>query len=352
MRNFSLPLRVCTVLSRRFYFVFTDDSSLALDALSLWAYTEIILNSQRETESKRMIWFYVFLIAFVFLLHFLAIAPAKKRLLPDHPLCGRTYAHRGLHSLRNQVPENSMPAFSYAASRGYGIELDVRLSADGQVVVFHDDNLSRMTGDPRRVESVPAAELCAMSLDNTSHTIPLFADVLAEVRGRVPLIVEIKPDSSREELCRKVLETLEGYEGLYCVESFDPRVLYWFRRHAPQVIRGQLSTRMKLAAPRLNPILAFALTNLYCNFISRPHFIAYDYNFFDTPNLRTLRTRYGAANAAWTIDNFNDYENCVHYAQMVIFEGIQPPQQFHDPRDRVARHESTIVGDRRPGGNR
>ena len=93
------------------------------------------------------------------LLHFLLISPDRKRMMPGNPLCGRTYAHRGLHSLRNQVPENSLQAFTYAASRGYGIELDVRLSADGQVVVFHDDNLSRMTEDPRRVDAVPYDEL-------------------------------------------------------------------------------------------------------------------------------------------------------------------------------------------------
>ncbi|MBR6747359.1 MAG: glycerophosphodiester phosphodiesterase [Clostridia bacterium] len=294
-----------------------------------------------------MFTFILLLLVVLPLLHFLMISPDRKRMMPGNSLCGRSYAHRGLHSLRNQVPENSLQAFSYAASRGYGIELDVRLSADGQVVVFHDDNLSRMTDDPRLVSAVTYEELRTLSLNGTSQTIPLFSEALEVIGGRVPLLIELKPGANRDELCRKVWELLQGYEGDYAVQSFDPRSLNWFRRNAPQVWRGQLSTNLRLSSPSMNPILAWALTNLYMNFLSRPHFVSYDVNFFGNRNLRSLRVRHGMASAAWTVDNTNDYENVVKYAQMIIFEGILPPIRFDDSRSGVTRRERTPAGGKR-----
>ena len=130
-------------------------------------------------------------------------------LLPGHapfakkaPFSGWCYAHRGLHSPDKSVPENSLAAFAAAADAGYGMELDVQLSKDGEVVVFHDDTLDRVTGVAGRVDAFDWAELKEMPLCGTGHHMPLFTEVLATVAGRTPLIVELKSEIGRAS-CRE-----------------------------------------------------------------------------------------------------------------------------------------------------
>ena len=124
-------------------------------------------------------------------LYFLLLIPRFRS--PDcGALMGYYYAHRGLHNLNEGVPENSMKAFRLAVEKGYGIELDVQLSADGIPVVFHDNTLARMCGVNRRVRELTLAELKALSLGGTKEQIPTFQEFLEMVDGRVPLIVEIK----------------------------------------------------------------------------------------------------------------------------------------------------------------
>lgn len=131
------------------------------------------------------------------------IAPGKIRKKQKSPFQNRNFAHRGLHKRDKSVPENSLAAFERAASYGYGIELDVQLSKDGQVVVFHDDTLNRVCGVDARVDSKTLAELQQLSLCGTDETIPLFSDVLKTVRGRGALIVELKNGKRNKELCEK-----------------------------------------------------------------------------------------------------------------------------------------------------
>lgn len=209
---------------------------------------------------------------------------------------GRNFAHRGLHSADGTVPENSLPAFAAATDAGYGSELDVQLSRDGQVVVFHDDDLPRMTGAEGRVDSRTLAELRALRLGDTAETIPLFTEVLAVVAGRQPLIVELKSGPAWPELCEKTLALLRAYEGPWCAESFDPRIVRWFRLHAPDVTRGQL----------LNPARqyhcchrrAFFLSRGLCNLLARPHFVAWGGG---KPNASVrLCRRLGAVGVFWT----------------------------------------------------
>lgn len=131
------------------------------------------------------------------------VAPGKIRKKQKSPFQNRNFAHRGLHKRDKSVPENSLAAFERAASYGYGIELDVQLSKDGQVVVFHDDTLNRVCGVDARVDSKTLAELQQLSLCGTDETIPLFSDVLKTVRGRGALIVELKNGKNNKELCEK-----------------------------------------------------------------------------------------------------------------------------------------------------
>lgn len=226
----------------------------------------------------------------------LLLAPGKTGRNQKKPFIGRNYAHRGLHSEDKSVPENSLPAFDKAAAAGYGIELDVQLSKDGQVVVFHDDDLNRVCGDARRVDEVDYAELKEMKLCQTEETIPLFSTVLETVNGRSPLIVELKTGRRNDELCRKTCETLAGYEGNYCIESFDPRIVAWFRKNAPEILRGQL------AAPaceyKNKKPLPFLLSHVLLNVIARPQFIAYKIG--PRPLSVRLSELMGAMKVGWT----------------------------------------------------
>lgn len=193
----------------------------------------------------------------------------------------RNYAHRGLFTTDQAVPENSLPAFAAAVTAGYGIELDVQLSSDRQVLVFHDDTLDRMTGTHGWVRDFRYAEIAAMPLKGTAYHAPLFAEVLETVGGKVPLIVEIKSRGAYDNayldvLCRAVLAELEDYAGPYCIESFDPRVVARVRQLAPDVLRGQLADSCESHRKEgAKPLHAWALSHLVGNFAARPDFIAW-----------------------------------------------------------------------------
>ncbi len=133
----------------------------------------------------------------------------------------RCFAHRGLFDNQTRC-ENSLSAFEAAAQAGYGIELDLQMTADGKIVVFHDDDLQRMCSSPLVIEQATYAQLQEYNLGETFEKIPLFSQVLAQVNGRVPLIVEIKSTERIERTCLKVYDLLRNYPGDYCIESMNP----------------------------------------------------------------------------------------------------------------------------------
>ena len=204
----------------------------------------------------------------------LMLAPGTATRREKAQFKGINYAHRGLHSRDKRVPENSLAAFSLAAEAGYGIELDVQLSRDGQVVVFHDDTLNRVCGVEGRVDEYDYEQLKDMQLCGSEQTIPLFSQVLELVDGRSTLIVELKPGKKNMELCRKTYELLKAYRGSVCIESFHPIIVAWFRFHAPELVRGQLAMPAKYYEEQ-TPFMRFMLSNTLFNFIARPQFIAY-----------------------------------------------------------------------------
>ncbi|MBQ8507125.1 MAG: glycerophosphodiester phosphodiesterase [Clostridia bacterium] len=237
---------------------------------------------------------------------------------------GTSFAHRGLHS--SAVSENSLRAFELACRAGTGIELDVQLSSDGQVVVFHDDTLKRMTGDTRRVDEATLADLRALSLPDVSQ-IPTFEEVLRLVNGRAPLLVELKNGRRNAELCRRTMQLLSAYNGPYIVESFNPLILLWFRKNAPQVIRGQLVSSIENYTPQFSIAVGFMLASLALNFLTRPDFIAYDANAakFFTP--RIIRALFQTPLAPWTITSPAAYAAALERREMPIFEGFTPEKR-------------------------
>lgn len=239
------------------------------------------------------------------------------------PFWHRNFAHRGLHTQDRLVPENSLPAFEAAASKGYGIELDVQLSKDGEVVVFHDDTLDRVCAVEARVDSKTLEELKALSLCGTEETIPTFKEVLDLVDGRGPLIVELKTTPNRKELCEKTLALLKEYKGQYCIESFDPFIVAWFRFHAPKILRGQLSARYELEGKKLTSRIILIMGQ-YClfNALARPQFIAYKMG--ESPMNVQMAYRMGAMKIGWTSQEAGqekDYD-------AVIFEFYQPEVKY------------------------
>lgn len=248
------------------------------------------------------------------------IAPSPKRSRAE-AWRGVPFAHRGLHD--GERMENSVEAFEAACEHGFGIELDVQLSKDGQPVVFHDDTLLRMTGDSRRVDEVSLAELQTLSL-NGKGRIPTLDEVLRCVNGRVPLLVEIKNGKRNAELCEKTMSQLRAYGGKYAVESFSPLILNWLKKHTPETIRGQLVGERISYLASTGPILAFILSRLLLNFLARPDFIAYDISAknFTTPKIQ--RTFFGTPMAAWTVRDKAAYRECIARGESPIFENFIP----------------------------
>ena len=151
---------------------------------------------------------------------------------------GRYYAHRGLHKNTNIIPENSLPAFRLAIENQYGIELDVRLTKDNIPVVFHDTTLLRVCGVDKKVRDLTFDELSNIYLYDSKEQIPLLTEVLDLVNGQVPLIIELKTNENDTTVCSIVAPILDNYMGVYCVESFNPLILMWYKKNRPIVIRG------------------------------------------------------------------------------------------------------------------
>ena len=165
-------------------------------------------------------------------------------------------------------------------------------------------------------------ELSGCRLFGTQEKVPLFSQVLELVDGRTPLIVEIKSYARQEELCQKTMALLEGYPGLYCVESFDPRVVRWFKRHHPGIIRGQLMCYKP--QEDMPGWMAFIGRNLLTNFLTRPHFEAYDFTTRHNASLRAARRVYGMQEVSWTLRSYEDYKAAKEDGCLCIFENFLP----------------------------
>ncbi len=250
------------------------------------------------------------------------VAPDKASKDKRGPFRGRNYAHRGLHNIDKSVPENSLPAFAAAAAIGYGVELDVHITRDGELVVIHDGDTKRVCGFDGVVEEMTWDELSKLRLYETEYGIPLLSEVLEVMGTQCPVIIELKRGGRNRELCEKTYALMRKYGGRYCVESFDPRIVGWFRHHAPEVLRGQLASDPVEMAKDTSRLSAFAVGNLLTNFLSRPNFIAYGLG--RKPLIVKLSEKMGAMKVAWvakdsTYEKTNDAVIFEHYIPSVKF---------------------------------
>ena len=265
--------------------------------------------------------------AFLFVLYLLALRPRRPRKAARY-FATFNYAHRGLHDAR--LPENSIGAFEAACRAGYGIELDVRLSKDGVAMVFHDDTLKRMCGIDRRVDEFTAEELSRIPLAGSSYTIPTFADVLALVRGRVPLLVEIKGLVDAARVCEVAAPMLDDYRGPYCIESFSPFAVRWYCRHRPLVVRGQLTEHYFANRGKKKTLAMLMMQLLLTNFLTKPDFIAFNLRDRKYPPFRLATRLFGAKAFAYTVKSVSDEEKCCGYFDALIFEGYLPAVRTAD----------------------
>lgn len=230
------------------------------------------------------------------------------------------FAHRGYHCAPKGIPENSMLAFKAAIDHGYGIELDLHLTLDGHLAVFHDDTLTRICHRAGKIEDMTLARLKECRLSHTSETIPLFQDVLALTDGQVPLLIELKIPGRSLKICQKTYELLKGYNGDYLIQSFNCLGLWWFRRHAPEVLRGQLSSKLTKDSLREPWLLRLFTEVLLCNIFSRPDFISYKLKDLPVFPVSFLRTVFHTPVAVWTLRTREALKTGVQHYEMQIFE--------------------------------
>ena len=256
-------------------------------------------------------------------LYLFAIRPNSGRQERMHPFEETYIAHRGFHT-NPAIPENSMAAFRRAIDAGYGIELDVQLTTDDQLVVFHDETLERVCGDMRKLHELSYAELQELRLFGTEERIPLFRDVLELIGGRTPLIVEIKSEGRYARTTELTCSLLKSYPGLHCVESFHPLVLRRYAELCPDTLRGQLSTDYKKENVRRPSWQRFLLTNLLLDFLSKPDFIAYDRQYAEQFSFRLCRRLFRPVCVAWTVKSPEQLDKGRGSYTAFIFEGFDP----------------------------
>lgn len=274
--------------------------------------------------------FYILgIILMVIILYLIAIMP-KMLNRPDLSLFNeRHYAHRGFHKEKSIAPENSMAAFRLAIQHGFGIEFDVQLSKDGIPVVFHDFSLKRVCGMDKNVNELTFQELRELTLFNSKERIPHLQEVVDLVNGEVPLIVELKSKSNDTLVCSVVASILDNYKGVYCIESFNPLVVLWYKKNRPKVIRGQLSTNYLKNDTKQNKIFSFLLQNLLFNFITKPNFISYNYKYHDNFSLVLCKKLYKITTIAYTIPSKIELDNYFKSFDLFIFENFLPDYSIY-----------------------
>lgn len=251
----------------------------------------------------------------------------KRKKAGFYGLAAYSYAHRGLHDIAHGLPENSLRAFRLAAEYGYGAELDVHLSKDGRLVVMHDESLLRTAGVDRKIADCTALELDVLRLQGTDEKIPYLEEVLPIFEGRTPLVIEIKPvgKKNRAVLTQKVCELLDRFPKLqFCIESFDPFVLLWLKKHRPQIVRGQLSANFIKDRSGLRWITALLLTHMCLNILTLPHFIAYKLEDRNCLGARISRGVWGVQEFNWTLRTTQDVKQSKMNGALPIFELCRP----------------------------
>lgn len=244
-------------------------------------------------------------------------------------LVARPIAHRGFHAAKIGFLENTLGAAERAAERGFSIEVDLQLSADGEVVVFHDDTLDRLSGETGRVDRRTLAELRAIPLKGTVDRIPSLDELLRLVDGRVGLCLELKsgfPNRLDDRLVRRVAEHLAAYRGRVVTKSFDPDVVEAANRIMPEIAHGIVAddaSDLEYYA-RFTRIERFALRHLLHAPRTRPKFVSYCVDDLPAPGPWLARRLFGLPVITWTVRNPEMRRHALAHADQIVFEGFDP----------------------------
>ena len=236
-------------------------------------------------------------------------------------------AHRGLFN-NDDIVENSLLAFKKAKENGYGIELDVQLTSDNKLVVFHDESLKRICGIDKNLRDCSYDELLNYNLLDTNDKISLFKDVLEILDKDVPLIVEIKSEGNPIKTCDEAIKLLKSFDLNYTMESFSPFVVLHLRRKYKEIIRGQLAYNMLKDSNEHSSLwIKFRCTYLLNNYLTRPDYVAYDINNIHNLSFRIISKLYKGECAAWTIKNKEQLKESRKYYQQFIFDSFIPSKK-------------------------
>ncbi len=270
-----------------------------------------------------LVWMIIGILSVLLILYLLAIMPGMQKKPEMQELLRWHYAHRGLHDNASDAPENSLLAFQRAVDAGFGMELDIQLTKDDVPVVFHDFTLKRICGAEGKVRDYTYEELQQFTLYESAQRIPKFEEVLRLVDGRTPLIVEFKIEWRDLAICSIADALLREYKGLYCMESFNPLCVKWYRDHHRDIVRGQLAEEF-LRGDDYRSILHFALQNLLFNFWAKPDFVAYNHKHADNLSRRLCRGLFGNPAVAWTIKSEEELARAREHFDLFIFDSFVP----------------------------
>ena len=262
------------------------------------------------------------IILIIILLYLFLIKPNTSRKDRMKPYEQTLICHRGFFN-NIDIPENSITAFKKAADNNYGIELDVQITTDNKLVVFHDESLKRMTGIDKNLRECDYKELQEYNLLETNEKIPLFSEVLKVIKKDTPLIIEIKPEGRCIENVKGVVEMMKEYDGLYNIESFNPKVVKYLKDNEPQIIRGQLSESY-FKYKEYNLFIKIVLTYLLSNVVTRPDYIAYDHNDASNISFRLISKLFKGECVAWTVKSNEQLLGASKYYQQFIFDSFIP----------------------------
>ena len=224
-------------------------------------------------------------------------------------------AHRGLHD--KDTPENSMGAFKKALEKDIAIEFDVHLLKDNKIVVFHDDNLKRMTGIDKKINELSYDEIKDIKLANSDEKIPLLEDVLKLVNGKVLLDIELKCDHEKYKLEDALIDVLKDYTGKIVLKSFDYKTVKYLKKKTSYKVGILIKN---LEGKNINKFDRYLLkSNLFLKYI-KPDFIACDYRILDYKNIKSFRTRNPIF--TWTIKDKNILEQVKDKADYYLVENI------------------------------
>ncbi len=237
-------------------------------------------------------------------------------------LKSKPIAHRGLHNNADR-PENSFAAFNAAIEKGLPFELDLQFTKDEKIVVFHDENLERMTNIKKTIAEINFSELRGYRLKGSNESIPLLSELLEHVNERVSLLIELKNFARPNNFEMKVIEQLKSYKGEFALQSFNPLTVRWLKLNAPEIIRGQISSRFRGLPVPLH--YKYMLRNLTLNFSAKPHFI--NYNIDDLPYLPVeLYRNHGIPILAWTVKTKAQLSKANELADNFVFEDLDPSE--------------------------